>query len=303
MKVLNLVTNSDASFYNNQINVLSKMGVETSSIDVPNKRPRSIKDYLSFYSKVIYNSWSNYDLVHANFGLTAPFAIAQPHRPIVLTLWGSDLMAGGKASKITKKLLTFFDEIIIPSKRMESYLPDHDYTIIPFGIDTDLFSPMSKRKAREKLGWNNEKPIVLFPYNPNRKIKNYNLARKVVDSLSFDVDLKITPGVSHDKMPYYYNASDAVLITSKREAGPMVVKEAALCNVPVVSTDVGFVKEVLEGISNSFVCTSTEELRKKLGYTLEENERSDGRKKLKEEASLEKMGERIIKVYKKVLNV
>jgi hypothetical protein len=45
---------------------------------------------LFFYLQVIKTFLNSYDLVHANFGLTAPYALVQPHRPLVLTLWRSD---------------------------------------------------------------------------------------------------------------------------------------------------------------------------------------------------------------------
>jgi glycosyltransferase involved in cell wall biosynthesis len=52
------------------------------------------------------------------------------------------------------------------------------------------------------------------------------------------------------------NASDVVLVTSSRESGPMVVKEAAACGVPVVATDVGFVADVLADRPDARVCDS-----------------------------------------------
>jgi glycosyltransferase involved in cell wall biosynthesis len=42
-----------------------------------------------------------------------------------------------------------------------------------------------------------------------------------------------------------YSASDAVLLTSASEGVPGVLVEASLCGVPVVSTDVGFVRDVV----------------------------------------------------------
>ncbi|MEC8399070.1 MAG: glycosyltransferase, partial [Candidatus Thermoplasmatota archaeon] len=39
--------------------------------------------------------------------------------------------------------------------------------------------------------------------------------------------------------------ADVTLITSKREAGPLVARESLLCGTPVVSVDVGEVKRYL----------------------------------------------------------
>jgi len=91
-----------------------------------------------------------------------------------------------------------------------------------------------------------------------------------------------------------------VLVTSRRESGPMVVKEAAMCNVPVVATDVGFVAESLDGVEHSHVCDSEDELVEGLATVLAADERSDGREQL-EATSLEQMGERLVSVYEDAL--
>jgi glycosyltransferase involved in cell wall biosynthesis len=50
-----------------------------------------------------------------------------------------------------------------------------------------------------------------------------------------------------------FAAADALLVTSKKgtETGPLVVKEAVVTGLPVVSVDVGDVREVLDGITPS----------------------------------------------------
>jgi glycosyltransferase involved in cell wall biosynthesis len=50
-----------------------------------------------------------------------------------------------------------------------------------------------------------------------------------------------------------FAAADALLVTSKQgtETGPLVVKEAVLSGLPVVSVDVGDVPEVLDGVAPS----------------------------------------------------
>ena len=49
------------------------------------------------------------------------------------------------------------------------------------------------------------------------------------------------------------NASDLLLITSFSETGPIVAKEAIACNCPIVSTDVGDVKILINNIRNCFI--------------------------------------------------
>ena len=304
MRVLQL-TNSFRPFFNDQVDTLRNHGVEVETVCVPGERiatdetvqPRSTLDYVRFYPRVVKNSMENFDIIHANHGLTAPFAIAQPDRPIVLTLWGSDLVSTlGPLSKYSSH---FFDEVILPAKNMSSYLP-RSSSIIPYGININRFQPMSRDDARDYVGWNRNESVILFPYPKSREVKNYQLAKQIVQKMDAEVSLHTLSDIPHSEVPYYMNASNAVLVTSKRETGPMVVKEAAVCNVPVVSTNVGFVSQSLDDISTSYVCKSVSEFVEKLDYIVRTGERSDGSKKAKD-WSINNMGEELTNLYKNII--
>ena len=58
------------------------------------------------------------------------------------------------------------------------------------------------------------------------------------------VELLELKGYTREEVNLLMNACDAQLTTSFRESGPLVVKEAMACGTPVVSVDVGDVKEV-----------------------------------------------------------
>jgi glycosyltransferase involved in cell wall biosynthesis len=305
MRVLNLVT-TPRPFFNDQCESLRRLGIEVDTVQVPKRTPptesRSITDYLRFYPTVAKRAFRDqYDLVHANFGNTVPFAFGQPRRPIVATLWGSDVMQ--KDERI-RKVNTWFarecDAVVLPSERMTDYYP-YEYEYIPFGVDPRKFYPISKSQARKQVGWDEDKTIVLFPYPGEREVKKLDVAQEVVSRADDDAVIKTLQGVPHAEVFQYMNAADALLVTSRRESGPMVVKEAALCNVPVVSTDVGFVSEVLSDIKNSYVCESKSELVNRLREVLRGRVRSDGRKHVGE-WRLERMAERYVDVYHAALD-
>ena len=50
-----------------------------------------------------------------------------------------------------------------------------------------------------------------------------------------------------------YSNADVLLMTSKSEGSPQAVKEAMACNLPCVSTPVGDVKVLLNGVKDSYV--------------------------------------------------
>ena len=65
--------------------------------------------------------------------------------------------------------------------------------------------------------------------------------------------------IPHAEMPVVYQNHGILLVTSKTETGPTVVKEALACNRLVVTTDVGDVNEWIENGENGYVCPSQAE--------------------------------------------
>ena len=60
-------------------------------------------------------------------------------------------------------------------------------------------------------------------------------------------------GYKHNEVPILLNAIDVLLMTSHHEGSPMIIKEALACNTPIVSLDVGDVKERLMNIEGCYV--------------------------------------------------
>lgn len=304
MKVLQLY-NTSRSFLDNQIEALESRGVECTRLSVPGSYEpgsnRSVYDYARYYPQVLSQLRDGYDLVHANYGLIAPFALAQPTRPVVLTLWGTDLMSDRRwLSEVSRFGARHADAVVLPSGAMAADLP-YDHSVIPFGIDTEKFRPIPRAEARERVGWDPDGRYVLFPYKPGRPEKDYPRAREIVQRLDVEAELKQIADVPYELMPYYLSASDALLITSTRESGPMVVKEAASCNVPVVSTDVGFVRRTLSDVEPSTVSDSDDRLVSALETIIRDGERSNGREAV-DGLSLDTMGERLVDVYQRAVN-
>lgn len=304
--VLQVVTTA-SPFFEQQVRALEARGVSCTTVAVPDAdgTAATLDAYRRCYQRVFRAGLDSYDIVHANYGLVGPLALAQPTRPVVLTLWGSEVMGESRRlAVVSQAAARASDEVILPSTPISEAF-DVPHEVVPFPVDTETFRPMDRATARAEVDWETDANVVLFPYHPDRGVKNYPRAQRIVsavdDRLDNPVELRWIWGVPHEDVPLYMNASDAVLVTSDHESGPMVVKEAAACNIPVVSTRVGFAPAALDGVSNSHVRDGDDELVDALASVVECGERSDGRSVL-ELPDRERTGERLHAIYRDVLD-
>jgi glycosyltransferase involved in cell wall biosynthesis len=107
-------------------------------------------------------------------------------------------------------------------------------------------------------------------------------------------------GVPHERVPWYMNAANAMLLTSTREGSPNTVKEALACNLPVVTTDVGDTAQRVEGVTHSTASNDDEVLVDALVAVLRSGERSNGREAVAD-LQLANQLDRIEAVYRQVV--
>jgi teichuronic acid biosynthesis glycosyltransferase TuaC len=195
-----------------------------------------------------------YDVVHAHYGYSAYPAMFRSRAPLVITLHGTDVLGNIFERLCTRAVSHFADAIIVVSEGMRRRIPG---IVIPCGVDLDVFKPYDRDKARARLQWPKDKYIVLFPFDPARPEKRYDLARASVEQLvqeGVDVELMTVFNMANGEMPWCYSAADAMLLCSDREGSPTSIKEALACNLRVVATEVGDVGELLSGIAGTRIC-------------------------------------------------
>ena len=170
-------------------------------------------------------------------------------------------------------------------------------------MDLSKFSLIDKNEARKKLGLGNKK-YILFAANPARPEKNFKLAEQAVKKLNRnDTELLVVHSQPFDKMKLYFNAADVLLLTSLHEGSPNVIKEALVCNLPIVSTDVGDVKWLLGDLAGCFLTSfDPVDVADKLKKALEFNSPTNGRQRITElELDSESVAKKIISLYKEIL--
>jgi teichuronic acid biosynthesis glycosyltransferase TuaC len=310
MKIL-VVTNmyptaehpSFGCFVKSQVESLEKKGIAIDVIFVNGRASRL--NYLKGMWQVFWKSLNHrYNLVHAHYGLSGLVARCQTRSPVVVSFCGSDVMDRVQG-RISRLIATLVDLSIAKSERLGWALGKKDVRIIPNGFDPSLFRPMDRHQARETLGLSQGTHYILFPGDPANRVKRVDLARQtlqiVTDRLDVPVELLILFGHPQHQGPLYMNACDVMLLTSDWEGSPNVVKEAMACNMPIVSTDVGDVREITRGTRNCCVCPQEPSvLAEKIATILENGERSEGRGKVSH-LSLENIADQLIAIYQQLI--
>lgn len=202
------------------------------------------------------------EIIHAHYSLSGIVsALAFTNVPIVVSLMGSDVNSISVLQKLIIKLFIkfFWSEVIVKSREMKKNLGYNKAHIIPNGVDFSKYYPIDKKLALKKLGWDTSKKHILFSSNPERPEKNYKLAKIAVDLLKeYDLEVHFLVNLSQTEMPFYYNSADCLLLTSFYEGSPNVIKEAMACNCPIVSTDVGDVREIISNVKGCYLTTFEE---------------------------------------------
>lgn len=207
------------------------------------------KGYSGYLKNILplrhYLKTNNFDVVHAHYSLSAFVGSLAGARPLVVSLMGSDVKSAGIHKFIIRLFKSVFSwsAVIVKSADMKMNLGIKNAHVIPNGVDLELFRPMPKDGCKEILGWAKNKKHILFPANPARPEKNYQLAKSAIDSVNTGaIEFHAFNNVSPEQIPVWFNASDIILMSSLWEGSPNVIKEAMACNCPIVSTQVGDVE-------------------------------------------------------------
>lgn len=258
-----------------------------------------------------------YDIIHAHYALCGWIAVFQLSKlPIVTSYMGSDaygfvnaygnkrLFANYFIKFASKTLQPFVSKIIIKSRKLEKYIYiKNKVNIIPNGVDFEKFKPSNKKSCREKLNLSTKNKLILFLGDPSNPRKNFRLLEKAYNLIKYD-NLKIIKPfpTAFRNLALYLNAADVLVLTSYLEGSPNVIKEAMACNIPIVSTDVGDVKEITENTKGCYISSfKPRDVAKKIQMALEFGKRTNGQENIKY-LEINNIAKKIISIYQQMLN-
>lgn len=233
------------------------------------------------------------DVVHVHYGTVTAFATALvTNLPLIMTFHGSDLRPEVGVARRRTYCGVFLSQvaalratrILCVSRELRNRLwwCKRTAAILPIGVNLDLFKVRDRCQARRLLGWDLSEPAVLFNAGKAPMQKGLALAEAAIDqarSRRGAIRFEIMRGdVPPEQVPLLMSAADCLLVTSRSEGSPGVVKEAMACNLPVVSVDVGDVAERLKGVHPScIVARDPAEIAKAVESVLALGVRSNGR--------------------------
>ena len=111
-------------------------------------------------------------------------------------------------------------------------------------------------------------------------------------------------GYNRDQVTALMYNCDALLMTSKTEGSPQVIKEAMACGCPIVSVDVGDVAERTSGVEGCYVVSTREpkDIAEAIRQAIAYEGKTNGREKVIEMGMTnDQVAEHLIEIYKQVL--
>jgi glycosyltransferase involved in cell wall biosynthesis len=196
--------------------------------------------------------------------------------PFVISAWGTDVMRFPQQGNLNKKLLgknfKNADVICATSSTIRSYIGevlDKEVKVIPFGVDTQLFSRGAKKELFPEgtivIGCikSLENPyridVLIRAFAELQKETKKKLGLLIVGSGTKEQSLKelcaeleitdkviFTGKIDHAEVQQYFSTIDVFANLSEYESFGVSVIEAMACENAVVVTDVGGLAEIVD---------------------------------------------------------
>lgn len=126
------------------------------------------------------------------------------------------------------------------------------HRVIENGVDCDLFRPRDRREARDRLGLRPDARLALFVGRAEPR-KGADIAQRAAELAGFELAVagaRAVPGAAHlgllspEELAWAYSAADCVVFPTRYEACSYVVLEALAAGVPLITTPVGWARDL-----------------------------------------------------------
>lgn len=272
MRVLHITTNYPTAefpifgiFVKEQVESLQMMGIDCEVFYCDGKN-RGFKQYITYVPKLWWKILTgHYDVLHCHHALSLiilcmtgwPF-----FKKTVLSYQNDPTREWG--DKMFRFFRLFVNKFII--KNQSEYLKYPKTEYLPNGVNQDFFVPMDMQECRKKLGLDADKYYIMY-MDSNKGVRTQKRKDRFDETIRIlneeygyggrveCIALRNTP---REQIPTYMNACNLHMISSDFEGSPNSVKECMCCNTPVVSTDVGNVREMIGDIPGAYVIDTFE---------------------------------------------
>ncbi|QEM05922.1 glycosyltransferase [Mucilaginibacter rubeus] len=207
---------------------------------------------------------------------------------------------------------------------------------IPNTLETDVFKPIDKKKAKSKAGLPTDKFIFLSGFMPSRKdlhkgtqylLESMELLRLRLGAETDQIELVVfgnrgtenLPGFpfktsflgtinNDEKLALHYAAADAFLIPSLEDNLPYTVMESLSCGTPVIAFTTGGIPDMVRHEHSGYLATyrSSESFTDGMEWIIKHPERDklnqQARQTIMDSFSEEVIAKKHIEVYNQLLN-
>ncbi|WP_009633335.1 glycosyltransferase family 4 protein [Synechocystis sp. PCC 7509] len=217
-----------------------------------------------------------------------------------------------------------------------SLFQNQQVTVIPNGVDTQIYKPIDKKFARQILNLPEDKQLILFgAMNATSDVRKgfylLQLALKNLRQSSYvdqfelvvfgasapvnEVDLSFKThylGRLNDdiSLSLVYSSSDVFVAPSLQDNLPNTVMESLACGTPCIAFNIGGMPEMIEHQKNGYLAQpfDTEDLAKGIVWVVENRERyqklaARAREKVQQEFTLDLQAKRYLSLFNEITKI
>lgn len=317
MKVLHITNNYPTKehpifgiFVKEQIESLTKLEIENEVFFINGREKGKLEYVKSIFKLRKFLNKKRFDVIHCHHAFSAVCFILTGHhkRNKSIVSYQND-PSNEQGNKLFEFIRKRVDIIIL--KNYSTVVDNVSFFNQPNGVNTLFFKTIDRNKCLAKLNLNPLKKYILFvSSNFIREQKRYDRFQETLEIVKNkygvkDIEELKLINTKRELVPYYFNAASLHLLTSDFEGSPNSVKEAMACNIPVVSTDVGNVQELLNGVNGSYIAKSNkaEDLADFVVQALNNKNPLNSRDVLiQKQLDIESVAKKIISIYNKLIH-